>query len=72
MSKIGKAIKYMRNGDPVKRGVWESNVFLKLEEPSSSSNLTEEYICMEDNGSIFLYVFSHEDILADDWEIHKE
>lgn len=67
--KFGKALRALRKDEKVTRSAWDGS-FLQLQKPDEDSKMTVSYIFLEDpDGDRVPWVASHEDLLADDWEV---
>ena len=69
--RIGGAVKELRKGGMVARAGWNGKgMWLELQEPDESTDMTEPYVYMKTaQGGLIPWLCSQADLLADDWEV---
>ena len=72
MMNFGEALISMRNGFAVFRAAWQEVPVLAIRQPEAHSKMNEPYMYLtSQNGDVYPWVPTHEDLLAHDWQTTK-
>lgn len=67
------ALAWLRDGERVRRSVWDKNVYIELQAPSDTSETNLSFITMtKKDGYVIRWLPNAADLLLDDWTFYEE